>query len=76
MFFNFFCKNWLFETGSKFYVEDNRYKKFLNNLQELIDNKEEFYRWIQRNIKRYKRLEYGSLYSDNVRDEEIVKTLK
>lgn len=28
----------------KFYVEDNRYKKFLNDLQELIENKDEFYR--------------------------------
>ena len=28
----------------KFYVEDNRYKKFLNDLQSLIDNKEEFNR--------------------------------
>ena len=29
---------------NKFYVEDTRYKKFLNDLQYLIDNKEEFYR--------------------------------
>lgn len=29
---------------NKFYVEDNRYKKFLNDLQSLIDNKKEFYR--------------------------------
>ena len=28
----------------KFYVEDDRYKKFLNDLQDLIDKKEEFYR--------------------------------
>ena len=29
---------------NKFYVEDTRYKKFLKDLQSLIDNKEEFYR--------------------------------
>lgn len=29
---------------NKFYVEDDRYKKFLNDLQSLIENKEEFYR--------------------------------
>jgi len=29
---------------NKFYVEDDKYKKFLNDLQSLIDNKEEFYR--------------------------------
>ena len=29
---------------NKFYVEDTRYQKFLNDLQLLIDNKEEFYR--------------------------------
>ena len=28
----------------KFYVEDGRYKKFLNDLQSLIDKKQEFYR--------------------------------
>ena len=28
----------------KFYVEDGRYKKFLNDLQSLIHNKKEFYR--------------------------------
>ena len=28
---------------NKFYVDDKRYKKFLNDLQDLIDNKEEFY---------------------------------
>ena len=29
---------------NKFYVEDTRYKKFLKDLQYLIDNKQEFYR--------------------------------
>lgn len=29
---------------NKFYVEDDKYKKFLNDLQSLIENKEEFYR--------------------------------
>lgn len=29
---------------NKFYVEDDKYKKFLNDLQKLIENKEEFYR--------------------------------
>ena len=27
----------------KFYVDDKRYQKFLNDLQYLIDNKDEFY---------------------------------
>lgn len=29
---------------NKFYVEDDKYKKFLNDLQKLIDKKQEFYR--------------------------------
>lgn len=29
---------------NKFYVDDKRYKEFLTNLQNLIDNKDEFYK--------------------------------
>lgn len=43
----------------KFYVEDKRYQKFLNDLQYLIDNKDEFYEAAKIVFNEVKENEYG-----------------
>ena len=43
----------------KFYVDDKRYKKFLNDLQYLIDNKTEFYEVAKIVFNEVKENEYG-----------------
>ena len=43
---------------TKFYVEDDRYKKFLNNLQSLINNKEEYFKIAEIIFKEVKEKNY------------------